>query len=195
VQKHQRVEPGVNVRATAQKHRGDTATKMQNLAADLDELEVEREEHAQALSAKHGMKVKEVCCRMLSSSAFKTQRKASLYNAKISCIMHDLNEGMCTHLRFPLLCLILLCYCQDCGLGERYKIPEVKRMVAADASMLEGFMPEEEEEIMAELVAKHKRKYPGKRANNLTASADAKRTVERLMLEVCLIWIRPSASS
>ncbi|KAJ7858849.1 hypothetical protein B0H14DRAFT_2577574 [Mycena olivaceomarginata] len=146
VQKHRHIEPGVNVRATAQKRRGDTASKMQNLAADLDELEAEHEERAQALSAKHGMKVKE------------TRRKASLYNAKISRIMHNLNE--------------------DRGLGERYKIPE------ADASMLEGFTPEEEEEMMADLVAKRKRKYHGKRANNLAASADAKRTVERLMLEI-----------
>ncbi|KAJ7337607.1 hypothetical protein DFH08DRAFT_812930 [Mycena albidolilacea] len=164
VRKHRRVEPGVNVRATARKHRGDTASKMQNLAADLDELEAEREERAQALSAKHGMKVKEVRRRMLSASAFKTRRKASLYNAKISRIMRNLNE--------------------DRGLGERYKIPEVKRMVAADASMLEGFTPEEEEEMMADLVAKCKRKYHGKRANNLAASTDAKRTVERLMLEI-----------
>ncbi|KAJ7836772.1 hypothetical protein B0H14DRAFT_2589513 [Mycena olivaceomarginata] len=154
MQKHRRIEPGVNVRATAQKCQGDTAKKMQNLAADLDELEVERKECAQALSAKHGMKVKE------------TQRKASLYNAKISRIMRDLNE--------------------DRSLGERYKIPEVKRMVVADASMLDGFTPEEEEEMMADLVAKRKRKYHGKRANNLAASADAKCTVERLMLE-CFI--------
>jgi hypothetical protein len=168
---------------------------MQNLAADLDELEAEREERAQALSAKHGMKVKEVRRRMLSASTFKTRRKASLYNAKISRIMRNLNEGMCTHRRFPFLCLILLCYCQDRGLGERYKIPEVKCMVVADASMLDGFTPEEEEEMMADLVAKRKRKYHGKRANNLAASADAKRTVERLMLEVRLIWIRASASS
>jgi hypothetical protein len=80
-------------------------------------------------------------------------------------------------------------------LGERYKIPEVKCMVAANVSMLEGFMPEEEEEMMADLVVKRKCKYHGKRANNLAASADVKRTVERLMLEVRLIWIQPSASS
>ncbi|KAJ7843240.1 hypothetical protein B0H14DRAFT_3868618 [Mycena olivaceomarginata] len=164
VRKHRRVEPGVNVRATARKHRGDTTNKMQNLAADLDGLEVEHEEHVQALSAKHGMKVKEVRRRMLSSSAFKTRRKASLYNTKISHIMRDLNE--------------------DRGLGERYKIPEVKRMVTVDPSMLEGFTPEEEEEMMADLVAKRKHKYHGKRANNLAASTDAKRTVERLMLEI-----------
>ncbi|KAJ7840736.1 hypothetical protein B0H14DRAFT_2587321 [Mycena olivaceomarginata] len=129
VRKHRRVEPGVNVHATARKHRGDTTNKMQNLAADLDELEVEHEEH-----------VKEVRRQMLSSSAFKTRRKASLYNTKISHIMRDLNED-----------------------------PEVKRMVTVDPSMLEGFTPEEEE-MMADLVAKRKRKYHGKRANNLAAS-------------------------
>ncbi|KAJ7814384.1 hypothetical protein B0H14DRAFT_2604144 [Mycena olivaceomarginata] len=147
VQKHRRVEPGVNVHATVRKHRGDTANKMQNLAADVDELEIQCKECTQVLSEKHGMK-------MLLSSGFKTRCKASLYNAKTPCIMCDLNE--------------------DRGLGERYKIPNLKRMVAADLSMLEGFTPEEEE-MMAKVVAKCKRKYHG--------NADAKRTVERLMLE------------
>ncbi|KAJ7101778.1 hypothetical protein C8R44DRAFT_641395, partial [Mycena epipterygia] len=50
--------------------------------------------------------------------------------------------------------------------------------------MLEGFTPEEEEDMVAEVLAKRKRKYHGKRANNLAAGADAKRTVERLMLEI-----------
>ncbi|KAJ7121069.1 hypothetical protein C8R44DRAFT_877378 [Mycena epipterygia] len=164
VRKHRRVEPGVNGRATARKRRGDTEKKMQRLTADLDELEVEREERVQALLEKHGMKVKEVRRRMLSASGFKTRCTVSIYNAKISRIMRDLNA--------------------ERGLGEWYKIPEVKRMVADDPSMLEGFTPEEEEDMVAEVLAKRKRKYHGKRANNLAVGADAKRTVERLMLEI-----------
>jgi hypothetical protein len=39
------------------------------------------------------MKIKDVRRRMLASSNYKTQRKPSLYNAKISAIMADMNAG------------------------------------------------------------------------------------------------------
>ncbi|KAJ7209893.1 hypothetical protein B0H12DRAFT_971763, partial [Mycena haematopus] len=116
------------------------------------------------LAEKHGMKVKEVRRRMLSSSTFKTKRKVSLYNAKISRIMADLNGGR--------------------DLGDRYKIPDVKRMVNADPSMLDGFTEEEEREMVADVLQKRTLKFRGTRANNVAASADAKRTVERLMVEI-----------
>ncbi|KAJ6535840.1 hypothetical protein DFH09DRAFT_1324896 [Mycena vulgaris] len=58
-------------------------------------------------------------------------------------------------------------YGLDRGLGEHYKILEMKRMVTTDPSMLDGFMLEEEE-----------------MANNLAAGTDAMRTVERLMEEI-----------
>jgi len=45
------------------------------------------------LALKHGMKLKEVRRRMLSSTAFKSCRKVSLYNAKISHIMRTRNAG------------------------------------------------------------------------------------------------------
>ncbi|KAJ7674358.1 hypothetical protein B0H17DRAFT_1208060 [Mycena rosella] len=154
VRKHRHVEPGVNRRATSAKRGVETLNKMKLLAADLDKLEVEREDHAQALSDKHGMKIKEVRRRMLSASSFKTQHTVSLYNAKMSHIMCKLNEGR--------------------GLGERYTIPNVKRMVAADPSMLAGFTPEDEKAMVANLEAKRTRKRYRKRANNLAASTDAK---------------------
>lgn len=70
-------------------------------------------------------------------------------------------------------------------MGERYKIPDIKRMVREDPSMLRNFTEEEEEEMVDKLLEKRKTKFRGTRANNVAAGADAKRTVERLMVEVC----------
>ena len=70
---------------------------------------------------------------------------------------------------------------------ERYKMPEIKRMVTDDPSMLEGFTEEEEREMVAEIEERRKVKQRGTRANNLAATADTKRTLDRLMVEVrCL---------
>ncbi|KAJ6496849.1 hypothetical protein DFH09DRAFT_1337059 [Mycena vulgaris] len=126
--------------------------------------EVEREERAQELSDKHGMKLKEVRRRMLSASAFKPKRKVSVYNAKIGRIMATENEGR--------------------ELGEQLLMKDVKCMVRDDPSMLDGFTAEEEAEMVAELEEKRKTKFRGTRANNLAAGADAKRTVERMMVEI-----------
>ncbi|KAJ7134939.1 hypothetical protein C8R43DRAFT_956169 [Mycena crocata] len=164
VRKHRRRVAGVNVRATATKRRTEKESKMEKLAADLKLWVQEREVRAQELAEKHGMKLKEVRRRMLAPTSFTPKRKVSLYNTKISCIMARLNA--------------------DRELGERYKIPEVKRMVAADPTMLEGFTEEEEEEMVADVLAKRRTKNTGTRANNLAASADAKHTIERLALEI-----------
>jgi hypothetical protein len=61
---------------------------------------------------------------------------------------------------------------------------DIKWMVKEDPSMLDGFTKEEEEEMVAGICEKRETKHRGARANNLAASADAKRTVERLMEEV-----------
>jgi hypothetical protein len=66
---------------------------MQALAADIELWEGEHEERAIELAEKHGLKAKEVHRRMLSSTTFKPRRKVSTYNAKISRIMTDLNQG------------------------------------------------------------------------------------------------------
>jgi hypothetical protein len=58
-------------------------------------------------------------------------------------------------------------------------------MVADDPSMLEGFSREEEKEMIKDTLAKRKAKARGTRANNLSAAADAKHTMDRLMVEVC----------
>jgi hypothetical protein len=63
-------------------------------------------------------------------------------------------------------------------------MPEVKLMVAEDPSMLEGFSKEEEKEMVKAILTKRERKTRGTRANNLAAAADAKRTMDRLMIEV-----------
>ncbi|KAJ7186273.1 hypothetical protein B0H12DRAFT_1246721 [Mycena haematopus] len=137
---------------------------MQDLAADLNDWEVEREERAEMLAEKHSMKVKEVRRRMLSTSTFKPKRKVSVYNAKISRIMADLNTGR--------------------GLGDCYKIPDIKRMVRDDPSMLDGFTEEEEKEMVDEMDARRKVKFRGTRANNKAAGVDAKKTVMRLSAEI-----------
>ncbi|KAF8187334.1 hypothetical protein K438DRAFT_1764942 [Mycena galopus ATCC 62051] len=70
------------------------------------------------------------------------------------------------------------------GVGEQYHILQVKRMVAADPSMLEGFTKAEKKEMIKQVLAKRKSKARGTRANNLAAAADTRRTMERLMLEI-----------
>ncbi|KAJ6524086.1 hypothetical protein DFH09DRAFT_1329609 [Mycena vulgaris] len=110
------------------------------------------------------MKLKEVRRRMLSSSAFKLKRKVSMYNAKIGRIMATESEGR--------------------ELGERLLMKDVKRMVRDDPSMLDGFTTEEEAEMVAKLEEKCKTKFRGTRANNPAAVADAKCTVERMMVKI-----------
>jgi hypothetical protein len=61
---------------------------------------------------------------------------------------------------------------------------EVKRMVHEDPSMLEAFTEEEVEEMVRETLANCGTKSHRTRANNLAASADTRRMLERLMVEV-----------
>ncbi|KAJ7857425.1 hypothetical protein B0H14DRAFT_3447879 [Mycena olivaceomarginata] len=159
-----RVVAGPNARASAARRRGEGIKRLDALAADLDAWEVEREDRVHELAEKHGMKPKEVRRRMLALSTYGTRRRPSAYNAKISRIMADLNASR--------------------GLGERYTMPEVKRMVADDPSMLAGFSKEEEKEMVDAILAKRDAKRRGTRANNLAAAADAKRTMDRLMVEI-----------
>ncbi|KAJ7159181.1 hypothetical protein C8R43DRAFT_1124401 [Mycena crocata] len=164
IRKHRRRSAGVNARASARKRQEGGFDKSQKLTVDLNDWAREREERAHELATKHSIKVAEVRRRMMSSSAYKPKRKVSLYNAKISRIMANLNEGL--------------------PLGERHKMPAVKRMVAEDPSMLEDFTAEEEEEMVEEVVEKRRTKLGGMRANNLAASADARRTMLRLYHEI-----------
>ncbi|KAF8210062.1 hypothetical protein K438DRAFT_1959345 [Mycena galopus ATCC 62051] len=136
------------------------------LAADLNAWEVECEQRVHELAEKHGMKPKEVRRRMLALSTYGARHKPSTYNAKISQIMADLNAG-------PGL-----------GVGERYTIPEVKLMVSEDPSMLEGFSKKDVKKMIKEVLAKREAKGRGTRANNLAAAADAKHTMDCLMLEI-----------
>ncbi|KAJ7326444.1 hypothetical protein DFH08DRAFT_816762 [Mycena albidolilacea] len=153
-----------NALATAKKCREARVHNLQGLAQDLDDWQAQSEERAQELSEKYGMKVKEVRRRLHASSAFKPRRKVSVYNAKISALVSRLNKGR--------------------DVGHRYTMPDIKRMVSADPSMLEGFSKEEEKKMVADVRAKRDKKHRGARANNLAATADAKRTVERLMEEI-----------
>ncbi|KAF8181395.1 hypothetical protein K438DRAFT_1767895 [Mycena galopus ATCC 62051] len=165
MRKHRRlVKHGANSRATAEKKRAVTGNRAKALAGDIELWEAEREERAHALAERHGLKVKEVRRRMLSSTTFKPRRRVNPYNAKISRIMADLNEGH--------------------GVGERYTIPQVKGMVCEDPSMLEGFMEDEVADMVKEILANRGVKSHGTRTNNLAASADARRTLECLMVEI-----------
>jgi hypothetical protein len=78
---------------TAEKKRAVTGNRAKALAADIELWEADCEEHANVLAEKHSLKVKEVRRHMLSSTTFKPCHEVSTYNAKISCIMTDLNEG------------------------------------------------------------------------------------------------------
>ncbi|KAJ6463577.1 hypothetical protein DFH09DRAFT_1347243 [Mycena vulgaris] len=162
--KRKRKLGGTNARASALKKRGANTSKMKRLSGDLDALDEELNERAEQLAEKYSMKLNDVRRRMFASSAYKTQRKPSLYNAKISVIMADLNA--------------------DREEGSRLTIPEVKAIVKDDPSLLEGYTTEEEAQMLADLEAKCERKHRGMRTNNISANADIKRTVTRLVDEL-----------
>ncbi|KAJ7885834.1 hypothetical protein B0H13DRAFT_2343103 [Mycena leptocephala] len=164
VKKCKRLAGGKNARASAFKRRSANTSKMQRLTVDLDAVDEALEGHAECLSDKYSMKIKDVHRRMLASSNYKTQRKPSLYNAKISAIMADMNTG--------------------CEGGNRLTIPDVKELVKEDPSLLEGYTTEEEKQMVADLGAKRERKGRGTRANNIAANVDIKRTIGRLVEEV-----------
>ncbi|KAJ7430371.1 hypothetical protein B0H11DRAFT_1722741, partial [Mycena galericulata] len=164
VRKRRRKTGGVNTRAAAVKRRTDKRGTMQLLAYDLDALDAEREERARELAEKYGVKLKEVRRRMKASSNFTTERKVSLYNAKIVALTAQMNE--------------------DLDVGERYNLRDVKKMAKADPSLLDGFTKEEEEAMVKAALEKRALKHHGSRANNLAARVDARRTVERLMREI-----------
>ncbi|KAJ7119321.1 hypothetical protein C8R43DRAFT_960069 [Mycena crocata] len=164
MRKHRRRDAGTNSRASARKRKEVKEDKYGALAKDIKIWELEREERVHELAVKHSIKAHEVRRRMLASSTFKPARKPSLYNAKISRIMADLNEGR--------------------ELGDRYKIPAIKRMVAEDPSMLDNFTEEEEEEMLRNLEEKRAVKHHGARATNKAAKEDARQTMERLAKEI-----------
>lgn len=84
---------GDNARATAVKKADDKKNRFAALQVDLNSLEAEREERAAVLAAKHKIKLPEVRRRMHASSTYKQKRAVSSYNAKVSAVMADLNEG------------------------------------------------------------------------------------------------------
>ncbi|KAJ7813920.1 hypothetical protein B0H13DRAFT_2382098 [Mycena leptocephala] len=161
---HRRVVVGKNGRASALKRRGASTSKMQRLGGDLDAIDVELAEHTDRLATKYSMKPNDVRRRLLASSSYKPQRKPSLYNAKISVLMAELNA--------------------DREGGNRLSIPQVKAMVKDDPSLLEGYTSEEEAEMLADLTAKREHKRHGTRANNIAANADIRRTMARLVQEL-----------
>ncbi|KAJ7934749.1 hypothetical protein B0H13DRAFT_2305523 [Mycena leptocephala] len=161
---HRRVVVGKNGRASALKRRGASTSKMQRLGGDLDAIDVELVEHTDRLATKYSMKPNDVRRRLLASSSYKPQRKPSLYNAKISVLMAELNA--------------------DREGGNRLSIPQVKAMVKDDPSLLEGYTSEEEAEMLADLTAKREHKRHGTRANNIAANADIRRTMARLVQEL-----------
>ncbi|KAJ7791101.1 hypothetical protein B0H13DRAFT_2394383 [Mycena leptocephala] len=158
---HRRVVVGKNGRTSVLKRRGASTSKMQRLGGDLDAIDMELVEHTDWLATKYSMKPNDVRRRLLASSSYKPQCKPSLYNAKISVLMAELNAG-----------------------GNRLSIPHVKAMVKDDPSLLEGYMSEEEAEMLADLMAKHERKCHGTHANNIAANADIRRTMARLVQEL-----------
>ncbi|KAJ6600451.1 hypothetical protein DFH09DRAFT_1498048 [Mycena vulgaris] len=164
IRKRKRSSGGTNARASALKRRTEKSSRMQDLADELDALDTEREERAVELSEKYGVKLKEVRRRMMASSGFATKRRVSLYNAKISAIMRDLNEGR--------------------EVGNRLNVRDVKAMVKRDPSMLDGFTEEEEAEMVTDALKRRALQRRGARGSNLAAGADARRTVERLMQEI-----------
>ena len=178
-----RVVAGPNVKATAAQRRKEGGKRLEALAEDLNAWEAEREERVHELAEKHGMKTKEVRRRMLALSTYGGRRKVSLYNAKMSRVMARLNSGNVSYMGNVVMILTYRC-CLGRGVGERYTMPEVKRMAAEDPSILEGFTEEDKKDMIAQVLAKRRAKARGTRANNLSAAADAKRTMDRLMVEV-----------
>ncbi|KAJ7813010.1 hypothetical protein B0H14DRAFT_2605423 [Mycena olivaceomarginata] len=164
VRKQRCMVAGPNARASAATRKKQRGNRLNALAQDLNVWEAERKERVQELAEKHGMKVAEVRRRMLALSAYGARRKPSTYNAKISRIMARLNMGVVW--------------------GSVIQCQKVKRMVAKDPSMLEGFSREEKKEMIADVLAKRDVKRRGTRANNLAAAVNAKQTMDRLMTEI-----------
>ncbi|KAJ7194192.1 hypothetical protein GGX14DRAFT_576511 [Mycena pura] len=161
---HRHAAVGKNGRASALKRRDANISKMQRLGGDLDAIDAELAEHTERLATKYSMKPQNVRRQLLASSSYKNQCKPSLYNAKISGLMAELNA--------------------DHEGGTRLTIPEVKAMVKDDPSLLEGYTSEQEAEMLANLTAKRERRHHGTRANNISATADIKRTMSRLVQEL-----------
>ncbi|KAJ7369227.1 hypothetical protein DFH08DRAFT_676878 [Mycena albidolilacea] len=155
---------GKNVRASGLKKRGANTSKMQRLAKDLDAIDVELEDHTARLATKYSMKPKNVRRRLVASSNYKLQRKPSLYNAKISAVMADLNADR-----------------ED---ENRLTMPEVKVLVKDDPSLLEGYTTEDEAQMLADVAAKCEHKHRGTRSNNVAANVDIKHTMARLVEEL-----------
>ncbi|KAJ7475286.1 hypothetical protein B0H11DRAFT_1918251 [Mycena galericulata] len=170
LRKRKRNAGSANVRADKTRRCGKGSSNIQDLLVDLDTWEAEREEHAVELAEKHGVKLKEVRRHMMALSTFKKSCKPSLYNAKITAIMARLNEGR--------------------DVGERYLMPEVKKMAVADPSLLEDFSDEEEKKMLKNILANRKLKHHGTRANNLAAAADARRTIANLIHEITALTER-----
>ncbi|KAJ7495252.1 hypothetical protein FB451DRAFT_1163991 [Mycena latifolia] len=61
---------------------------------------------------------------------------------------------------------------EDHEMGSCYNITNIKEKVKDDPSLLEGFSAEEEEEMVAEIMAKRTLKQGGARANNLAVDAN-----------------------
>ncbi|KAJ7439193.1 hypothetical protein B0H11DRAFT_2254127 [Mycena galericulata] len=164
IRKRKRPSGGTNGRETAVQRRTEKSSRMRDLADELAAFNAERGQRALELSEKYGVKLKEVRRRMMASSGFTTKHRVSLYNAKISVIMRDLNEGR--------------------EVGERLNVRDVKAMVKRDPSMLDGFTKKEEEDMVTDAMKRRALQHRGARGSNLAAGVDARRTIERLMQEI-----------
>ncbi|KAJ7456850.1 hypothetical protein B0H11DRAFT_1665697, partial [Mycena galericulata] len=164
IRKRKRPSGGANGRETAVQRRSEKSSRMRDLADELAALNAERGQRALELSEKYGVKLKEVRRCMMATSGFTTKRRVSLYNAKISVIMRDLNEGR--------------------EVGERLNVRDVKAMVKRDPSMLDGFTKKEEEDMVTDAMKRRALQHRGARGSNLAAGVDARRTIERLMQEI-----------
>ncbi|KAJ7610960.1 hypothetical protein FB45DRAFT_1066126 [Roridomyces roridus] len=131
--------------------------KAQDLADDIRDIRQALEDALPAVAAKHNIALRELRQRVYNGAGLKTKRKLSEYNAKVSCVMEIVNEGLV--------------------LGDRFNMAEVKKMIKEDPSLLTDVEPEHLEDMIAKLEARRVLERTGVRGDNVAAAIDAQRTL------------------
>ncbi|KAF8189463.1 hypothetical protein K438DRAFT_1763680 [Mycena galopus ATCC 62051] len=155
---------GPNLRATQRKKHESKSKRERALAEDLLKLHEDREAQAEVLAEAHHMNIKEVKCRMVSGTKYKSPRKTSSYNALVSLVMKDLNE--------------------DRSVGTKYRMQEVKLMIKEDPSLKDLYTSEQIDDMREELDKKKALWSVGVRATNQAAAVDAKWTIDGVTREI-----------
>ncbi|KAJ6474315.1 hypothetical protein C8R45DRAFT_1103288 [Mycena sanguinolenta] len=141
-------------------------TKKDRMAAlnqDIALLNQSRSEMVQELSTKHKFKTKLVKERLLASTTFKSQRKPSLFRAKIHHLSKVLNEGL--------------------AVSERLSLHDVRKRVKTHP-LFRNMSSDFKAQLLNDLMEHRSIKKTGTRATNKAVAQDASYVVKRLNSEI-----------